>query len=738
MVQKVRKLWEISADVKRPTPRCSQVVVSTSLRRFNPHGVRLSLQCSMTMPPSSLPFLIAFAFQHTTPPPAKDDEKSPAVSAEAKPEAAALEIESGSGGGKMDAFGDQARSAALSAAIEDRNTLKGKWRKAGDREAIRSDTAKRRRSSGWFKRLTSSFQTSRPRSASEEFQDRLPSTLHEIDDIDTGGDDAKSFWLRSTAPATMSSLQSTTDRFLFREDVAEMGASLRNGRDAGPRPAGSAKSPASITREHAAGSIAVGEDLGLAARTGGDGSGETQATAEEEDSEYETGSNTTEGFGSDDAGDLWEGRRSTLMELLERASPMPDRTVAAEEKHDEVGGESKGGINASKTSREQEEVADGDAVEAHVGHEEVAAPQALLEEAELTDVTTALSALDVAEPVVALPEGGADSAPDGNDGDDRIHKECNGDGGDATAIVPDVNDHGHVSASGGKGSKAEPFSGPVPAPRSTYFATVSPSRAPPSLLPAPTECEKDTGAKEDGGHLTPVVVEQQVPSPFSKRDSSPAISDDSSSKESPRAWRLSWWARASDRHPPPPPKGGEDNKEAGGGTDKSIAAALTAAAGGQEAAAAALSTGGAFAPSRNAGDRPAVVDGGAKTTSSEKVPESSVTVMAMAVEAAAAAAERRSKRRSMRRRREKPWLSKDKMTDSQMRPLEAASEYLDVVALARAGMVCRGWREPLSGDEGRRKWMRCVRLAEGVPEEWRAKFYLHVLYDQPSWVAKVR
>ncbi|CAM9539651.1 unnamed protein product, partial [Hapterophycus canaliculatus] len=496
--------------------------------------------------------------------PARDDKNTNTLppSGEAKTEVAALalEIERGTGGGEVDVSSELA-SAAFSAVVEDRNKVKGKWRKGGDREAIRSDTSKRRRSSGWFKRLTSSFQTTRPRSASEELRDRMPSPLHEVADIDGGGDDEKKFWFRSTAPATMSSLQSSTDRFLFREDVSDVGASLRNGRDAGPKPGGSAKSPPVVAQECVGGSTeqAVGHDSSVTAQTGGDGSVEMQAAAEEEESDYETGSNTTEGFGSDDAGDLWEGRRSTLMGPLGRSSPTPTKSVAAEEKHTKVDCESISVLSASGTNLAQEEADEGGTVGAQEGQEEMAAPQISLGEEEMTGVTAAVSALDLGEPIVAFPAVGAESAPDGTDGGDGIDKQCNGDGGDAPDVA-DVDDHSRVNASDAEGSQVDTFRGPAPAPRSPYFATVSPSLAPPSLLPAPPEREKGVEAQEDEGNLPPVVVEQHVPSPF---DSSPAISDDSGSKESPRAWRLSWWARASDRHPPPPPDGGEDNEEAG-------------------------------------------------------------------------------------------------------------------------------------------------------------------------------
>lgn len=101
-----------------------------------------------------------------------------------------------------------------------------------------------------------------------------------------------------------------------------------------------------------------------------------------------------------------------------------------------------------------------------------------------------------------------------------------------------------------------------------------------------------------------------------------------------------------------------------------------------------------------------------------------------------AAAERRAWGRARRRRPRRPWLVSEKLTNEKRRPLEAAWDFLDVIGLARACGVCRPWAERLRA-HGTREWTRCVRQAGGIPEDWRARFYMHVLYDQPSWLSKV-
>ena len=628
-----------------------------------------------------------------------------------RPRPAAAAIESGREGGGECETDEQTRNAVYGVGVDDRNPIKGKWRKGGDRDLMRSDSSKRRRSSGWFKRLASSFQTNRPRSASEELQERLPSPLHEVAENDnSGGDDEEQRPFGSTAPAAMSSVASSRGRSLFGGDGAwKEKAPPPNGRGIELEEwtsAASSRTEASelSTERTRRGS---GGDRGGIARTDG---ADVPAETEEDESDYETGSNTTEGFGSDDAGDLWEGRRSTLMEPLGRTSFMPVnngvRGETAQAGEGTSGGNEAGGKGVNPLIAEQEKVGGGDTTRgAQEG--EVEALIDLDKPMEGAINLTAVAHVDAAPAV---------EAKDGLNNPDRAKRnDC------------DEHEGRDTTGNAAVGAKAADINSPVPTKRPPYFANVSPSPAPPSVLPASPEPEKKGDGKESP--LPPVVVEQQTPSPFSKFGSSPAISDGSSCKESPRAWRLSWWARASDRHPPPPPSGAADNEEAGGSTGTSFAAALAAASAGGEEAAGALSAGGAFAPSFNAGDAPALVDSGDRTGTPGETQGTTA--------GAGTDAERREKRRSSRRRREKPWLSKDKLADAQARPLEAASEYLDVVGLAMSGLVCRAWRKTLSGEEGRRRWMSCVRLAEGVPDKWRAKFYLHILYDQPSWVQKV-
>ncbi len=593
---------------------------------------------------------------------------------------------------------------------ENTNNVKGKWRKGGERDMMRSDSSKRRRSSGWFKRLASSFQTSRPRSASDELRERVPSTLHEAADHDDSGADDE-----GKRPGTMSSVAISRGRSLFRgNDDWKEKAPPPNGRGI-ELEAWTATPSSQRTREFVAESarLTSGEG-GNGAATRADGA-EVPAEAEEEESDYETGSNTTEGFGSDDAGDLWDERRSTLMGPLGRISFMPSdngmrsETVPAEEEDNRVGetGSKGNGRNDANAASSPEEEVDGGEVEAG----EV---EALIDLGETTDGAATSLALDGDSHVSAVPASEGEQAP--KNPPSRTSTSTSADGDQECSR----DQEGHIV-------DGTDISSPVPTPRS-YFSKVSPSPAPASILPAsPEDGKKDDEGKEEDP-LPPVTVEQQTPSPFSRLTSSPPISDGSGCKESPRAWRLSWWARASDRHPPPPPPGDGDNEEAGGSTGTSFAAALAAAAAGGEEAAATLPAGGTFAPSFNAGDAPAVVDRGDKASSPEDGAGTAV-----------AGDERRAaRRRPVRRRRDKPWLSKAQLADTQARPLEAASEFLDVAGLARAVLVCRAWREPLSGEEGRRRWMRCVRLADGVPDKWRAKFYLHILYDQPSWVQKVR
>lgn len=266
-----------------------------------------------------------------------------------------------------------------------------------------------------------------------------------------------------------------------------------------------------------------------------------------------------------------------------------------------------------------------------------------------------------------------------------------------------------------------------------------------------------TATVAEAGKLTHPTDGASRPGFFSPAKSEASCSSPLSS------WRLSWWARASDRHRPPPPNNGTDDAEAGAGS--ALAAALVTATAGGEAAAA-VSAGGGFPPlsSGNGGDGPAAADRGAEifgadgvvstegandeggTTTVRQEGTNSAVVEAVTAEAAAAAAqacaaavaaEERAWSRSRRRRGKKPWLSADRLMDGQMQPLEAALGYLDVVGLTRVCGVCRRWGDWLGRQSGEREWVRCVRLVNGVPEEWRARFYLHVLYDQPAWLPKV-
>eukprot|EP00752_Nemacystus_decipiens_P002242 g2125.t1 len=657
----------------------------------------------------------------------EDARSTPVPSNKARPADAA--IERGHEGAEEDGADEQTtRNAVDAGGLEDRNSAKGKWRKGGDRDGPRSDSSKRRRSSGWFKRLASSFQTSRPRSASEELQERLPSPLHEqlCDNENSGGDDEGHRAFGSTAPAAMSSVASSRGRSLFGGDGAwkekapppnGRGIELEEWTSAASSRTAEASEPSTERVRRAAGG---GSHAGLTRVDGAQVPTET----EEDGSDYETGSNTTEGFGSDDAGDLWDGRRSTLMGPLGRTSFMPidngmkGETAQAGEgvgNGNEVGGEGDGdGGKAANPLSAREKVGGGDisrgAQGGEVEKEEVEA---------LIDLEKSMEGA-ITQPCFSIAKNPDDRHGDCGDHVDNESKE-------------DQEGRGVTGSAVGT-AKAADVNSPAPTRRISYFGNVSPSTAPPSVLPASPESE-DKGGEGKGSPLPPVVVGggQQTPSPFSKLGSSPAISDGSSSKESPRAWRLSWWARASDRHPPPPPSGAAANTEEAGGTiGTSFATALAAASAGGEEAVGTRSAGGGFAPSFNAGDAPAVVDGRDRTSSPEEVAAAG----AGAAKAGAANAERRENKRSSRRRRQKPWLSRDKLADAQARPLEAASEYLNVAGLARADLVCRAWRETLGGEEGRRRWMSCVRLADGVPDKWRAKFYLHILYDQPSWVQK--
>ncbi|CAM9888635.1 unnamed protein product, partial [Phaeothamnion confervicola] len=72
-----------------------------------------------------------------------------------------------------------------------------------------------------------------------------------------------------------------------------------------------------------------------------------------------------------------------------------------------------------------------------------------------------------------------------------------------------------------------------------------------------------------------------------------------------------------------------------------------------------------------------------------------------------------------------------RLSDPNIRALEASLWLLDVVGLSRAAGVCRAWRERVAGSA--EAWRRCVRSPSGVSEEWRAEFYLHLMFDRPQW-----
>lgn len=676
-----------------------------------------------------------------------DASTTPAASE--KVTSATADIEGEHNGEAGDVARGQTRSAVYGAGVDDRGTVKGKWRKGEDCDLMRSDSSKRRRSSGWFKRLASSFQTNQPSFASEDLLEGVPSLLHEVAEHDDSGGDNKKRWLSSTAPATVSLATNSTGRPQLEGYGVWSGDApppKHRGADLGMVGTTASRTDAGFLEfvaESARRAAHEPHEVDAVVTHAGNGGADTQREAEGETSDYETGSSTTEGFGSDDAGDLWEGgRRSTLMGPLGRTSFMPnDEGTGGEiEMKDSTGvgtGGEGNGDNVASTPRAAGEQADGGETTpgATADEMETGGVGALIEEDATIESGLTVPTLDADSFVTATTALEADSTPNSSKGvkhgenDDHADKESNV-GQDGR----DMNECSTAPANCAEGAKVGDISTPVAKPKSSYFGSISPSPAPPSILPYTSpETDKKEGGKE-GDPLPPVAVEQHTPSPSAKVGSSPAISDGSSPKESPRAWRLSWWARASERHPPPAPVGNGENEEPDGGTGTSFAAALdAAAAGGDQVAAAALPAGGEFAPSFNAGDAPAVVDGGDKTASAEKTDGASAAGVTAGVDV-----ERRARRRAMWRRREKPWLSKDQLIDTQVRPLEAASEYLDVVGLAQSGAVCRAWRGPLSGEEGRRQWMRCVRLPDGVPDMWRAKFYLHILYDQPSWVQQVK
>lgn len=733
----------------------------------------------------------------------------PAADSGSGAESAGVPIDAGVEGswGEGDVAAASAGSALFNTGIDDSTKVKTKGRKSADRGPFdghrRSHSdPKRRRSSGWFRRLTMSF-----RSPSDDVLEGVPSPLAEVDG--KVGDNAEDLVdADQSAFAAMVTPVASAARSLFAVDSASKGAAPEVGSSAAaaattdpvqlPRSTGAAlesggkgavsdaEVPESLA-ERVQGAVEaveveipelVADTVLEAAEEGGVRMPEpvteraVEAQTDEDESEYETGSNTTEGFGSDDAGDLWDASRSATWPLDRSPVKVDDgrqgsEAVDVEKTGDDSRGEDSGsdggatttGVGVGETRGEAARAWDGDETQASLGG--------------IQGCGNDLPALDDREPVSAAPElevVDPRSIFEGQShGDDKVEEEDGTKEGEQSttnseeAVADDkVEEEGGTkegekrttdseeavadgNVDGDKSTGIDAFV--PPAPRSPRFVPPVPRPlAPPSVLPGSPEATLDSP-------LPSLSVEQQVQMPPPpKFTSSPAISEASSNKESPRAWRMSWWARASDRHRPPPPAapGGSGDDEEAGAEGSFIAAALTAAAAGGEEAAAALSTGGAFAPSFNGGDAPAVVDAGSRevlrrsdaTADGGRGEAPSSPAADDAVEAAAVAAEveaeRRARKPSTRRGRlNRPWLSVGTLADAQGRALEAAAEYLDVVGLARSCGACRSWRKRLHGEGGARQWIRCVRLADGVPERWRATFYLHILYDQPSWATKV-
>lgn len=483
--------------------------------------------------------------------------------------------------------------------------------------------------------------------------------------------------------------------------------------------------------------------------------------SDESDSE-ETGSNTTEGFGSDAAGDLFEGSGGAEGFPLIR-SPLPrspmhysgtgnifggaasadgagrgDAAVDADVKGADSGGETNG-ITAAQRPREvpgsQEARGEGELGVCADPAMPTTAPQA-----DVRDFGDDVNHAPAAEPA------GNDTATSAAS-TDNIGTEQGGSVEEGAAGLSEsetAREHDQQ-----EGPKNVPPSAPplqlLPTStrlvRPPALASILPSTPPKTINSSPrsTTTESIMGPADVCTPLAALQVASPAPS-------------ESSSRESPRAsWRLSgWWARASDRHRPPPPS----TEESDTSTGSSLAATLVTAAAGGDAIATALSASGGLTPAfaGSGGDgRPALADDGSQycnlkaatnvhgcATATTASPAREITVASAEAIAAAVAAERRHWDRSRRRRSKKPWLAADRLADDQARPLEAAREYLGVIELSRACGVCRAWTERLGRACGGGDWRRCVRRADGIPEAWRARFYLHVLYDQPAWLSRVR
>lgn len=471
----------------------------------------------------------------------------------------------------------------------------------------------------------------------------------------------------------------------------------------------------------------------------------------------ETGSNSTEGFGPETAGTLFDGSDGKESFLFPR-SPLlrsPRQLTST--------GTSQGGF-AYPGGTEHEGTCDDDA---HVDHAkdggenlgrataELPRAQAARGDVEAGKLSAVAGTLEgdkigavheEATPgqTAAVSRGGLPSSVVANVGVERSdHKDGEEAHEKANAIETGFKD----------GIEKASIVSPSAGPRSSIYSR---RRDRPSTLSSILMSTPDKDNPTTPSPLPPTSETMVTPpanngriSPF---EASPAVSEESSTRGSPRSWRLSgWWARASDRHRPPPP--GTENDFAGPAVvENLLGVALAAAAAGGDAVESALSeVGGArVTDSGNGGnDRPVVKDGGGEglggkgaqaalrtsdgvrmlqTLSAEQVAESA---------AEACEAEIRAWSQSTRRRMSKPLLSASRIVDHQPRAYEAAREYLDVVDLSRACGVCRGWAERLRGEGAEREWRRCVRLSNGVPSSMRARFYLHILYDQPSWLPKV-
>ena len=740
-----------------------------------------------------------------------------------------------------------ARSISFNAGVDGRAIFRGRGRKTGDGGGIdehglvQSDM-KRRRSSGWFRRLTSSFQSSRERSASDELLERAQSPPPEV--VSYGGDSdaeesaaggvsrvpaevsvtpilstkAAEVVSSSTTPVTtaVSSATASEERSLFAPDrvvVPERGdtppsegpsqpsserSSEQSSKQSAERSSGKSSGQSSEQLNQSVGSASgeaegrvvgpvvvgleavaervagLGEGGGVSRVVGGRGGGGGRTETDEEESDDETGSYTTEGFGSDDAGDLWEGGRATG--LLNRVAGdgrgdegRGNGAVRGDNSRSGAGGAGEGAgaagtlgeaapidaagepaTGVARGSGEAEAVMDP--LERHPAGVKNDRPFAFgSEEAASAASDGAGHELFEIEAVTPPRNGGklSEAAVNGGGG--------GGGGGDENACRSGgcrVGDNRKIAS--GTGTKnasnggtavertrrtrlgsilAAPMT-PTSPLGSAATARSMPPPAPPSTLPFLPDSALDSPI--------PTVLAEVAQSLFSppKPNLSPAISEDSN-KESPRAWRMSWWARASDRHQPPPPvcaTGGDDDGTVVAGS--SVAAALAAATAGGEEAASAVRPGGEFVPAFSGGDAPApsAVDrgGGGGAGGGAGKTQGANGVEAAAV-AAAVAAERRTRNRVRRTGRlGKPWLLAETLVNVETRALESACRYLDVAGLARATGVCRAWGKRLGGEAGAREWIRCVRLADGVPEGCRAGFYLHVLFDQPSWMPKVR